>query len=61
MYVYMQRHVHVSVQYVANGDDICVYVCVGVHGHAMNYVYKKMENGQKIVTYTIVPKLISVL
>ena len=49
----------VCAQNVPNGGDICVYVCVCVcvcMRHAMNYVYKKMENIQKTVTYTLMPK-----
>ena len=47
----------VCAQNVANGGDICVYVCVCVY-EACNelYVYKKMENIQKTVTYTLMPK-----
>ena len=56
---------HVIVQYVHKmwpmvAIFVCMCVCVCMR-HAMNYVYKKLENIQKIVTYTIMPKLICVL
>ena len=49
----MVQYVHKMWPMVAIFVCMCVCVCMR---HAMNYVYKKMENIQKTVTYTLMPK-----